>query len=267
MGTDACSRDSTRLSSHIQGTAPSPDDLGRRTAAVLPGDAHGSRDLQPVLLVPGWSADVPFALRRLRGGQPTKTRTCSASCCHRPGHDGVSIRPNTTLSTWRSNHDSHRQAASRSQRSWCDQFPDHVCGDFSTTGSSSRKAARVGVVLRMNGPDPEGLTHEQRHRVTHQLEATLRAFDENVRVYQYLIKQRVGPFVAPKAGAVVANESFARRAAYLNERRRQLFHLDQYLVCCSSRLNSARSAGRCKSSGGTRCRRLGNGCRFDTASR
>lgn len=92
------------------------------------------------------------------------------------------------------------------------------------------KGGAVGVVLRMNGPDPEGLTHEQRHRVTHQLEATLRAFDENVRVYQYLIKRRVGPFLAPKAGAVVANESFARRAAYLNERRRQLFHLDQYLV-------------------------------------
>ena len=28
----------------------------------------------------------------------------------------------------------------------------------------------------------------------------------------------------------MANESFARRAAYLNERRRQLFHLNQYLV-------------------------------------
>ena len=49
----------------------------------------------------------------------------------------------------------------------------------------------------MRGPDAEGLTHDQRRPLVHQFEAALRLLDERCRVYQYVIKQTVEPFVAP----------------------------------------------------------------------
>ena len=93
------------------------------------------------------------------------------------------------------------------------------------------KAGDVGVVLEMKGPDATALTHDDRKRVTHQFEAALRLMDERVRVYQYFIKEHVGPFCAPAvATRPVASEAFERRAGYLNGRRDQLFTVGQYIV-------------------------------------
>ena len=47
------------------------------------------------------------------------------------------------------------------------------------------KGGDVGVVCEVSGPDVEGLTQEQRTRLTHQFEAALRTLDERVRLYQY----------------------------------------------------------------------------------
>jgi len=92
------------------------------------------------------------------------------------------------------------------------------------------KAGDVGVVFSMSGPDATGLTHEQRQRMTHQVESALRLLNERVRVYQYFIKEQAKPFAPAKSGRAVAAEAFERRTSYLNGRRSQLFTVTQYLV-------------------------------------
>src|SRR5512134_2370589 len=66
--------------------------------------------------------------------------------------------------------------------------------------------------------------------MTHRMEAAVRQLDERSRVYQYLIKQTVEPFVAPFCAEAVAQEASVRRTAYLNDRRRDLYQLAQYVV-------------------------------------
>lgn len=92
------------------------------------------------------------------------------------------------------------------------------------------KAGDVGIAFEMTGPDAEALTSEQRQRHAHQFESALRLLNEHVRVYQYLVKRRVSRFVPPECSQAVAREAFERRAAYLNERRAQLFQTRQFLV-------------------------------------
>ena len=92
------------------------------------------------------------------------------------------------------------------------------------------KAGDVGVVLELKGPDATALTHEDRERMTHQFEAALRLLDERVRVYQYFVKDHVGAFAPASAPRAVAAEALERRAAYLNNRRDQLFTVSQFVV-------------------------------------
>ena len=92
------------------------------------------------------------------------------------------------------------------------------------------KAGHVGVVYRLRGVDYEGLSHPQRQALVHRFEAALRLLDEHCRVYQYLLKRTVGPFVAMPCEAPIANEAIQRRAAYLNGRRQDLYDLSLYLV-------------------------------------
>ena len=63
------------------------------------------------------------------------------------------------------------------------------------------KAGHVGVVYRVRGVDYEGLSHPQRQALAHRFEAALRLLDEHCRVYQYLLKRTVGPFVAAAVSA------------------------------------------------------------------
>ena len=58
------------------------------------------------------------------------------------------------------------------------------------------KAGHVGVVYRIRGTDAEGLTHDQRRVLVHQMEAALRLLDDRCRVYQYVLKEEAVPFVA-----------------------------------------------------------------------
>ena len=92
------------------------------------------------------------------------------------------------------------------------------------------KSGHVGIVYRLRGQDAECLTHDQRRAAVHQFEAALRLLDERCRVYQYVIKQHVDPFVAPPCPRAVAQEALSRRAAYLSSRREQLFTTDHFLV-------------------------------------
>ena len=92
------------------------------------------------------------------------------------------------------------------------------------------KAGHVGVVYRLRGVDYEGLSHPQRQALAHRFEAGLRLLDEHCRVYQYLLKRTVAPFVAGACDQPIANEAIQRRAAYLNGRRHDLYDLSLYLV-------------------------------------
>ena len=92
------------------------------------------------------------------------------------------------------------------------------------------KAGHVGVVYRLRGVDYEGLSHPQRQALVHRFEAGLRLLDEHCRVYQYLLKRTVAPFVAGTCDQPIANEAIQRRAAYLNGRRHDLYELSLYLV-------------------------------------
>jgi type IV secretion/conjugal transfer VirB4 family ATPase len=92
------------------------------------------------------------------------------------------------------------------------------------------KAGHVGVVFRIRGVDYEGVSHPQRQALTHRFEAALRLLDDRCRVYQYLLKRTVAPFVAAPCAQPIANEAIQRRAAYLNERRHDLYDLSLHLV-------------------------------------
>jgi type IV secretion/conjugal transfer VirB4 family ATPase len=92
------------------------------------------------------------------------------------------------------------------------------------------KAGHVGLVYGLRGIDVDGLTQAQRRALTHRMEAALRQLDERCRVYQYLVKRTVGPFVAPICAEPVAQEALSRRTSYLNERRHELYELAQYVV-------------------------------------
>ena len=81
------------------------------------------------------------------------------------------------------------------------------------------KAGHVGLVYRLRGRDAEGLTHDQRRAICHQMEAALRLLDDRCRLYQYVLKTEARSFDAPTCSRPVAQEALARRADFLNARR------------------------------------------------
>ena len=104
------------------------------------------------------------------------------------------------------------------------------------------KAGHVGLVYSLRGVDVDGLTHAQRRALAHRMEAALRQLDERCRVYQYLVKRTVDPFVAPLCAEPVAQEALNRRTAYLNDRRPELYQLAQYVVLLRESRRTVRRA-------------------------
>src|SRR5262249_23185218 len=92
------------------------------------------------------------------------------------------------------------------------------------------KAGHVGLAYAVQGVDYEGLTHQQRQALVHQVEAGLRMLDERCRVYQYVLKRAMDPIVPMPCQLPVAREAIQRRAAYLNGRRNHLSNIQLYLV-------------------------------------
>ena len=115
---------------------------------------------------------------------------------------------------------------------------------FLDDGIFLTKAGQVGIAYSLRGADVDGLTHAQRRALTHRMEAAFRQLDERTRVYQYLIKRTVDPFVAPICAEPVAQEALSRRTAYLNERRRELYGLAQYVVLLHEPAFDARTSTR-----------------------
>lgn len=92
------------------------------------------------------------------------------------------------------------------------------------------KAGHVGLVFRLTGVDYECLDVTARRDVVHRFEAALRVLDEHFRVYQYLFKRRIDPIEAAVCTEPVANDAIQRHAAFLNERRHELYEIHQYLA-------------------------------------
>ena len=92
------------------------------------------------------------------------------------------------------------------------------------------KAGHVGLVFRLTGVDYECLDVTARRDAVHRLEAALRVLDEHCRVYQYLVKRRIDPIEAAVCADPVANDAIQQRAAFLNERRHELYEIELYLA-------------------------------------
>src|SRR5688572_7398418 len=92
------------------------------------------------------------------------------------------------------------------------------------------KSGHVGIVYQIRGVDYEGLSHSQRQAIAHRFEAALRLLDEHCRVYEYLLKRTVEPFVSAPCEQPIAHEAIQRRATHLNARRHELYDLSLYLV-------------------------------------
>ena len=92
------------------------------------------------------------------------------------------------------------------------------------------KAGHVGLVFHLTGVDYECLDVTARRDVVHRFEAAVRVLDEHCRVYQYLFKRRIDPIEAAVCADPVANDAIQRHAAFLNERRHELYEIDLYLA-------------------------------------
>ena len=79
-----------------QGAAPPADGLRRGPPAVLPRAAHGRRDVQPLLLVPGGSADVRRALRLRTVDDQARPADAADPACRRPASGHATTPPSTS---------------------------------------------------------------------------------------------------------------------------------------------------------------------------
>jgi type IV secretory pathway VirB4 component len=106
------------------------------------------------------------------------------------------------------------------------------------------KTGALGCVYHLTGVDYEGTDAAFREDVVHRFMVALRPFDERFRVYQYLEKRRVPPFMAPACRNPAAEAILRARADDLNARRETLYVLDLYLVVEIDGPPPRRSSGR-----------------------
>jgi type IV secretory pathway VirB4 component len=93
------------------------------------------------------------------------------------------------------------------------------------------KTGDLGMVLRLQGIDYECLTQELLEEQAKRFEAAMRSFDDQFRVYQYVLK-RDGVKIPHKAdyGNSLVNEAVSNRVRYLESKAEPLFELDLFLV-------------------------------------
>jgi type IV secretion system protein TrbE len=92
------------------------------------------------------------------------------------------------------------------------------------------KSGDLGVVLRVNGVDYEGLEHSERDHIARRFESALRLLDERFRLMEFLLKRHT-PVIEQKSHANPAtNEALRGRADYFSRRRSDLYELDIVFV-------------------------------------
>jgi type IV secretion system protein VirB4 len=93
------------------------------------------------------------------------------------------------------------------------------------------KSGEVGVVLRVMGRDHECLDDVELEAITHRFESAIRSFDEQYRIYQYVIK-RDGAQVetSPRYEDPVVAQALASRLEYFEQKSGELYDIEAYLV-------------------------------------
>lgn len=92
------------------------------------------------------------------------------------------------------------------------------------------KSGALALIYRLNGRDYECLDHAERARVAHRYEAACRQLDDTFRVYQYLLKRRIGEIPTRSHPDPLIHLQLAKRAAFLNGKRDGLYELRTYAV-------------------------------------
>jgi type IV secretion/conjugal transfer VirB4 family ATPase len=92
------------------------------------------------------------------------------------------------------------------------------------------KSGEVGVVLELRGVDYECLDDASIDNLTKRLEAALKLFDENYRVYQYLFKRNNQSIPYKLYGNPIVDSVIKNRMAYLDSKADTPFSLSVYYV-------------------------------------
>jgi len=110
------------------------------------------------------------------------------------------------------------------------------------------KSGEVGVILEVKGVDYECLDAGSTDGLTKRLESSLKLFDENYRVYQYLFKRNNETIPYRLYGNPIVDTAIKNRIAYLASKADTLFSLSLYYVVLyqgfetSAKLGSALAA-------------------------
>ncbi len=90
------------------------------------------------------------------------------------------------------------------------------------------KTGSVGVIYELSGIDPECLTDATMESNTKRLAAAFRLFHDDIRLYQYVVKQDGANVEAKTYQSAAATTTATNRAAFLNEKG--LYSIRLYLA-------------------------------------
>jgi type IV secretion system protein VirB4 len=105
------------------------------------------------------------------------------------------------------------------------------------------KTGDVGVILEVRGVDYECLDGTSVDALTKRLEAALRLFGDDYRVYQYLFKRNNPGIPHQLYGNAVVDAAIGNRIAYLQSKSDRLFSLSIYYVVLFEGARNARTIG------------------------
>jgi len=92
------------------------------------------------------------------------------------------------------------------------------------------KSGDLGVLIQVDGIDYECLDQNTLDNVTQRLEAAMRGFEEQYRIYQYLFKRNNERVPFELYDNELVNEAIRNRAAYLASRSQELYSIQ--ILCC-----------------------------------
>src|SRR6185437_1655154 len=92
------------------------------------------------------------------------------------------------------------------------------------------KSGDLGMVLSVGGVDYECLAANEIDHCTKRVEAAFKIFDENCRVYQYLLKRNGAAIPYQKYENPIVSAAIESRIAYLQDKAENLYDLEIYYV-------------------------------------
>jgi type IV secretion/conjugal transfer VirB4 family ATPase len=104
------------------------------------------------------------------------------------------------------------------------------------------KSGDLFTVLRVGGIDDECLDPHQADHIANRIEAAFHILDENIRLYQYLLKSDAKPIEYGPSGQQVVQEALTKRADHLNTKRLYTMEIFWAVAYEDCRFNRNRSA-------------------------